>query len=117
MLSLKQCKTNCGNVSSEDSRAGSVLFDGRVNGENCCKRVHVTCRCYIDADVSITVREPSKGMLKYVVSIVEHSDSVVVGLRSFDSVRGAGGSTGTYPGYEVAIRKRDLKVVRSNYIR
>ena len=25
VLSLKRCKTNCGNVSSEESRAGSVF--------------------------------------------------------------------------------------------
>jgi len=31
------------------------------NGENSCKRVHVTCRCYMDGEVSITVRDQGKG--------------------------------------------------------
>jgi len=54
---------------------------------------------------------------KYMVSVVEQNDSVIVGLSSFDSVKGARGGTGSYPGYEVEIRKKDLKVVRSNHIR
>jgi hypothetical protein len=54
---------------------------------------------------------------KYVVSVVEQGDSIIVELRSFDSVKGARGSTGSYPGYELEIRKKDVKVVRSNYIR
>ena len=29
VLSLKRCKTNCGNVSSEESRAGSVFVSVR----------------------------------------------------------------------------------------
>ena len=31
------------------------------NGENSCKRVYVTCRCYTDGEVSITVRDQGKG--------------------------------------------------------
>jgi serine/threonine-protein kinase RsbW len=31
------------------------------NGENSCKRVYVTCRCYMDGEVSITVRDQGKG--------------------------------------------------------
>jgi hypothetical protein len=54
---------------------------------------------------------------KYIVSVVEQNDSVTVILRSSDVVEGARGSTGKYPGYEVEISKKDLKVVRSNYIR
>jgi hypothetical protein len=54
---------------------------------------------------------------KYIVSVVEESDSVWIGLRSFDSVKGGRGSTGSYPGYEVEIRKSDMKVMHSNYIR
>jgi serine/threonine-protein kinase RsbW len=30
------------------------------NGENSCKRVYVTCRCYMDGEVSITVRDEGK---------------------------------------------------------
>ncbi len=54
---------------------------------------------------------------KYTVSVVEQNDSVTVGLRSSDVAEGARGSTGRYPGYEVEISKKDLRVVRSNYIR
>jgi serine/threonine-protein kinase RsbW len=31
------------------------------NGESSCKRVYVTCRCYMDGEVSITVRDQGKG--------------------------------------------------------
>jgi hypothetical protein len=54
---------------------------------------------------------------KYNVSVFEQSDSVIVFLRSSDAAAGAMGSTGRYPGYEVEISKKDLKVVRSNYVR
>ena len=54
---------------------------------------------------------------KYTVSVVEQDDSVTVALTSSDSVQGARGSTGSYPGFVVEINKKDMKVVRSNYIR
>lgn len=31
------------------------------NGENSCKRIYVTCRCYMDGEVSITVRDEGRG--------------------------------------------------------
>jgi serine/threonine-protein kinase RsbW len=31
------------------------------NGENSCKRVYVTCRCYLDGEVLITVRDEGRG--------------------------------------------------------
>ena len=31
------------------------------NGENSCKHVYVTCRCYMDGEVSITVRDEGRG--------------------------------------------------------
>jgi serine/threonine-protein kinase RsbW len=31
------------------------------NSENSCKRVYVECRCYIDGEVSITVRDQGRG--------------------------------------------------------
>jgi serine/threonine-protein kinase RsbW len=31
------------------------------SGENSCKRVYVSCRCYIDGEVSITVRDEGRG--------------------------------------------------------
>jgi hypothetical protein len=54
---------------------------------------------------------------KYTVSVAEQSESVIVGLTSLDNVAGARGSTGTHPGYVVEISRKDLKIVRSNYIR
>jgi hypothetical protein len=45
------------------------------------------------------------------------NDSVTVILRSSDGVEWATGSTGRYPGYEVEISKKDLKVLRCNYVR
>ena len=53
---------------------------------------------------------------KYKIIVTEQNDSVVVAL-SRDSVQGARGSTGTHPGYEVEIGKKDLRVVRSNYVK
>src|SRR5580698_7857909 len=31
------------------------------NGENSCRRVYVECRCYMDGEVSITVRDEGQG--------------------------------------------------------
>jgi serine/threonine-protein kinase RsbW len=31
------------------------------NGENSCKRVYVDCRCYLDGEVSVTVRDEGQG--------------------------------------------------------
>jgi serine/threonine-protein kinase RsbW len=31
------------------------------NGENSCKRIYVACRCYMDGEVSITVRDEGRG--------------------------------------------------------
>src|SRR5438309_9941402 len=31
------------------------------NGENSCKSVYVTCRCYMDGEVAITVRDEGPG--------------------------------------------------------
>ena len=31
------------------------------NGENSCKRVYIECRCYMDGEVSITVRDEGRG--------------------------------------------------------
>src|SRR5246127_3379765 len=31
------------------------------NGDNSCKSVYVTCRCYMDGEVSITVRDEGRG--------------------------------------------------------
>lgn len=52
----------------------------------------------------------------YTVSVDEQGDSVIVSLASLDSVKGARGSTGSYPGFEVEIRKKDLKTIRSSFV-
>jgi serine/threonine-protein kinase RsbW len=31
------------------------------NGDESCKRVYVTCRCYMDGEVSITIRDQGRG--------------------------------------------------------
>jgi hypothetical protein len=54
---------------------------------------------------------------KYMVSVVELKDSVMISLASPDAVPGARGSSGTYPGFEVEISKKDLIILRSSYIR
>jgi hypothetical protein len=53
----------------------------------------------------------------YTVRVVERDDSVVVSLSALDAVKGTRGSSGSYPAFEVEIDKKDLKVVRSNYVR
>jgi hypothetical protein len=53
----------------------------------------------------------------YTVRVVERDDSVVVSLSAPDAVKGTRGSSGRYPAFEVEIDKKDLKVVRSNYVR
>ena len=54
---------------------------------------------------------------KYIVSVVEQDDSVMVTLSALDAVKGTRGRSGSYPAFEIEIGKKDLKVVRSNYIR
>jgi hypothetical protein len=53
----------------------------------------------------------------YIIYVHEKDDSVVITLGSPDEPKGVRGSVGTYPGYEVEISKKDLKILRSNYIR
>jgi hypothetical protein len=54
---------------------------------------------------------------KYNVSVVEESDSVVVSLSSPDEPKGLRGSAGKYPGFEIEISKKDLRILRSNFVR
>ena len=54
---------------------------------------------------------------RYVVVVAEQDESVVVALKANDADKGARGSTGSFPGYEVEINKKDMRVVRSNYVR
>jgi serine/threonine-protein kinase RsbW len=42
---------------------GEVLANAVIhgNGDDSCKSVYVTCRCYMDGEVSITVRDQGRG--------------------------------------------------------
>jgi hypothetical protein len=63
------------------------------------------------------LQEKKLDLDKYTISLLEQADSVTVILKSGDSGPGARGSTGKNPGFEVEISKKDLKVLRSNYVR
>jgi len=56
-------------------------------------------------------------LAKYNVSVVEERDSVTVALALLDANPHARGSSGSYPGYAVEIGKKDLRVLRSYYVR
>ena len=45
-------------VALHEALANAVIHG---NGDNSGKRVYVTCRCYMDGEVSITVRDQGKG--------------------------------------------------------
>jgi hypothetical protein len=54
---------------------------------------------------------------KYFVTVIEEDDSVsviITGSRISKEVRG---DPGPIPGYEVEISKKEMKVIRANYIR
>lgn len=53
----------------------------------------------------------------YIVSVVERDETVTVVFRAADAPEGSKGSGGSHPAYEVEIKKKDSKVVRSNYVR
>lgn len=53
----------------------------------------------------------------YIVFVDDAPDSVIVSLGSPDQPEGARGSAGTYPGYVVEISKKDMKILRSHYVR
>jgi hypothetical protein len=63
------------------------------------------------------LQEKKLDLDKYTISLFEQADSVTVILKSADSEPGGRGSTGKNPGFEVEISKKDLKVLRSNYVR
>jgi len=43
---------------TDEALANAVIHG---NGENSCKRIYVECRCYMDGEVSITVRDEGRG--------------------------------------------------------
>jgi len=54
---------------------------------------------------------------KYTVVVTEERDSVTVMVEAPDIVKGARGNASAFPEYAVEVSKKDLKVVRSYYIR
>ena len=54
---------------------------------------------------------------KYRVTVFEEDDTVAVIFMGLKSPKSAHGSVGPDPGFEVEIRKKDLKVLRANYVR
>ena len=54
---------------------------------------------------------------KYIVSVTDMEDSVMVSLTPPDSRPGWRGSSGSLTGFSVTINKVDLKIIRSNFIR
>ena len=56
-------------------------------------------------------------LANYTISVVEQGEFITVMLSSPDAPEGARGSVGKHPGYEVEISKKDLTIVRSNYVR
>jgi len=54
---------------------------------------------------------------KYEISILEERESVTLILKAADQPENNRGNTSNIPGFEVEIRKSDLHVIRSNYIR
>ena len=45
-------------IALHEALANAVIHG---NGENSCKRIYVECRCYMDGEVSITVRDEGSG--------------------------------------------------------
>jgi serine/threonine-protein kinase RsbW len=45
-------------MSLREALANAVIHG---NGDNSCKSVYVTCRCYMDGEISITVRDQGRG--------------------------------------------------------
>jgi hypothetical protein len=56
---------------------------------------------------------------KYTVSVTDEADSVTVSLISLDCVEGwkGRGNCGSYSGFVVTVDKKDMHVIRSNYVR
>ena len=45
-------------IALHEALANAVIHG---HGESSCKRIYVTCRCYVDGEVSITVRDEGRG--------------------------------------------------------
>src|SRR5437588_3623203 len=57
----------CRSADRTDADIEMALHEGLANavihgnGENPCKRIYVECRCYMDGEVSITIRDEGPG--------------------------------------------------------
>ena len=82
----------------------------------------------VDAEVPgrslkwIRIAEPhfaQKGfkLERYTIVVFEDDEHVAVILRSFDANPMSRGSSGTYPGYEVEISKKTMKITNGHYVR
>ena len=70
----------------------------------------------------IHVAEPefqrrSLNLDKYIISVAERNDSIMVTLSAPDAVDGGRGSSGSYPAFFVEISKKEMKVVHAYYIK
>jgi len=65
----------------------------------------------------VEIRRKNLDADNYVISVVERAETVTVIFRAVDAPEGTKGSGGSHPGYEVEIKKKDSKIVRSNYVR
>jgi hypothetical protein len=54
---------------------------------------------------------------RYFVTVIEEDDSVTVILTASRPSKEVRGDPGPIPGYEVEISKKEMKVIRGNYIR
>jgi hypothetical protein len=54
---------------------------------------------------------------KYFITVTEEDDSVSVILNSSRLSKETRGDPGPLPGFEVEISKKDMRVIKSNYIR
>jgi len=105
LIAVVAIAISCGNYSMAQANPERVKteFPG-----SCLKWIHL-------AEVEFEHR--NLDVNNYIISVFEKSDSVVISLSSPDQPNGARGSTGKYPGFEVEIGAKNLKILRSNYIR
>ena len=56
-------RTADGSESDLETALHEALANAVIHGNNddCCKSVYVTCRCYMDGEVAITVRDEGRG--------------------------------------------------------
>lgn len=63
------------------------------------------------------MRRKNLDLDNYTVTVVGREETATVIFKSVDASEGSKGSGGSHVGYEVEIRKKDSRVLRSNYVR